>query len=937
MLLLLASLAFAQDARALLDAARYEDALAVATAAFEETGDPAALIDKADAFVGLGRDEEALWCLELWRRVTGGFEQNDRIAALRERIPAAMLADLVAEGLAEPDPPPAPAWLPIAATYRVRVPAEGPLQLEVSYRFRALREGWLDAALIGPGMVVTGATGPVVAAPSGVYLVLKPGTGETTVTVRGSLEGSPGSASLGVLPAAAQRVIVEAPGLDVEVAGAVDGALAAADRLALTWAPHVEKGPEVARPVVVAETATAAWGEEGALEVRARVRWRVLRGEVGRFVLDVSGLEEAEADGANVASQRREGSQLVIETREPVKGGFEVLVRGRAPLREAPMPGPRPVEVSRVDRWWTVGRSDEGELVPVGELRSVAQRTMPSWAKGLSESAPVASFHGEAAPGLRPARYEPLMGPDTVVEQADFVVTTSREGRVLLRATWRLRNERRQYLRVRPPAPGWVPLTARVSGQPVSVLSDGEGGVYVPLEKSVETVQGLLNFPVEVTWVGAGDTWEKKGERTFALPAVDAPIQSAAWELHLPRGVEVPGAEGVDGTVVMDTGDDEAEEAVQRAVDAYKSNEWDAAQHALDEARALGADDENVSRLQSNLDALYSKDTSTPDDTATRRVRELANAKTSSMQVKQEKKLEEARDAEAAGDLERASSLYGEVADLAKNIGVTEQKESAEQTVVLEEAQKALASTEGKKKKKAEEDQREAQAIEKLDADRDEVADGEDFYELDGVEGGVEGGVVGGVLGGVGDQTGVGGLGTYGHGAGGGGSTGYGTVGWTEPESVEEEPAPEPAQPVEVTAGTLVLDSPTRSAPRSDKMSETRRVAGTRRGSRTQTEIEFEDADRTPAKPAIVPAPAAAPAPQFAPVEIAGELEAPPPPPPPPRSEPEGRAALEVEASPFTVALPLAGATVRHEAALLPADAFPTLTVQYRTLPGAKP
>jgi len=68
------------------------------------------------------------------------------------------------------------------------------------------------------------------------------------------------------------------------------------------------------------------------------------------------------------------------------------------------------------------------------------------------------------------------------------------------------------------------------------------------------------------------------------------------------------------------------------------------------------------------------------------------------------------------------------------------------------------------------------------------------------------------------------------------------------------------------------------------------------------------------------------PAPAIQPVQVAFESEPSPPPPGPP----EGRAALEVKAAPLTLALPLDGERVVDTAALLPADAHPTLTLPYR-------
>ena len=398
------------------------------------------------------------------------------------------------------------AWAPIDADYRVHVPAEGPLTVEITWRFAATRPGWWDGPLVGPELVISDVTGPAVATRGGLVATLSPGEGVATIVVHGTLDPSaPGAASLAVLPTPRQHVHLDAPGLDAEATGAIDGWLASTDRLQLAWRPHVATPPSSPPPLLRAESATAVWADAGALQTRTRLRWHVLRGEVARFELDVSGLDEVEAAGAALADARREGDRLVLVPRAPVHGTFEVDVSARAPVTDgdAPVPAPRPV-ASRVTRYWTVGRAEDGELVPVGGPRAVPLRTVPEWGRGLSETPLESAWSGDSPLQVRVARFTPLMGPDTVIERAEIVVAAAREGRALVRTTWDVRNERRQYLHVTPP-PGMTPMTARVSGVAALVLSDGAGGLYVPLEKSVETVQGLLTFPVEITWIAEGE------------------------------------------------------------------------------------------------------------------------------------------------------------------------------------------------------------------------------------------------------------------------------------------------------------------------------------------------------------------------------------------------------------------------------------------------
>ncbi|MFN7144458.1 MAG: hypothetical protein ACK4YP_11820, partial [Myxococcota bacterium] len=580
-------------------------------------------------------------------------------------------------------------------------------------------------------------------------------------------------------------------------------------------------------------------------------------------------------------------------------------------------PAPRPV-ANRVERYWTVGRAEDGELVPVGGPRTVAVRTLPEWGRGLSDTPIVSSWEGDTPLRVRLARYTPLMGPDTVVERAVLVVAAAVEGRALVRTTWHVRNERRQYLHVTPP-PGMRPITARVSGDPVLVLSDGAGGVYVPLEKSVETVQGLLTFPVELTWIAEGDAWERRGERAVALPAIDAPIQAAEWELYLPRGVTSKDATAAAPPPVEEAGQDE----LQKAVEAYKKNDFASSQQYLEQARSSGSTSANVDRLQSNLDVLLKDAGGTgTEDVATRRVRELANAKTVELQVEQDKKAEEARRAYESGDVETAEAYLEEVIALADDIGVTEQKESAEQSVRKEEAAQLLVEV--KKQKAA--------SAGVLGA----KGGGKRGRAVTGIEGGVEGGVVGGVLGGVLPAT-------------------------VPPASPAEEPPPPEASPEPVEEGwtreAFGEEPPTEAAggegpgagggppQRPPDVVEPVTEEGERSVVyRRDVEIDFDDIaltgeltkptggvvlDRRPAAPKAPAAPPARRATDVAAAKPAQTTSSTTPLPVP--AAPAARAALDVKAAPLTLAMPLGGEVVRSTAALLPAGATPTLTVRYRT------
>lgn len=939
---------------------------------------------------------------------------------------------LLSPALAEEDRggPDVPAWLAAAAVCRVHIDEAGAATLTLDYTFQPLRHGWMDVRLVGSELAVTRTDGPVLPEPDGLHLIL--GTLHTPVQVE--VVGSPrtetpGAARIPVLPAARQEVVIDAPGWDVEVAGAVGGGLSGRDILDVRWVPHQDRARSSIAPLVAAETSTAVWGEEGALQVRARVRWRVLHGEVARFRLAVTGLDDLELTGGNVARWSREGEEVTVEARAPVRGGFEVEVSARAALpADAPAPSPTPLDVRRLDRYWTVARSEEGELLPVSGPRSVSMRALPAWARGMSEAAPLASWRGNAPLVLRAARYAPMMGPDTVIESAEFVLANSAEGRELLRSVWLVRNERRQYLHVRP-APGWRPLTARVSGAPVSVLSDGTGGLYVPLEKSVETIQGLMSFPVEVTWIASHDSWRRRGSRRFELPAVDAPIQSAAWEVHLPRTLTPMHEDAVTVASVYDPRKEAARDSWLQALSAYKDNRFDEAQGWLDQARSYDVEDNNVERLQSNLDVLLEEPQSTeddrsvtetspmatggdvdgdairdevdrgeteesdeedtrsdvaegkPEDLVVRRVRELANAKTTGQQLAQAEAEENAKKALLAGDEDAAADYLQTVVDLSRQIGATVQKEDRGQADKLNEAMKNLESVQVRKAEKQ-------KAVEYLETTTSRSVS---FSHGSEVESGLVADPFAEPASGAGPTPPAGNEG-QGEEFIVDGVVAYGGV-RSQPEQTiltgeEAQPAVDTPYPIEqeiafedgevesgpagegdhglsetsdagIVDGERVLDTEAAQQVGVEYLaripigrtfaSAVSVVAGTtgKAGGRSRNENKATAGKSAPAPAATSPAtippstvapppppappghPAADPAPDPRMPIATPPMEAPLPSIPASASAP--RRALDVKASPLTPALPLDGAVVHHADALLAADTFPTLTVRYRT------
>ncbi|HEY8377085.1 MAG TPA: hypothetical protein VIK91_11375, partial [Nannocystis sp.] len=263
-----------------------------------------------------------------------------------------------------------------------------------------------------------------------------------------------------------------------------------------------------------------------------------------------------------------------------------------------------------------------------------------------------------------------------------------------VRAHYEVRNERAAYLRLSPPA-GFRVIGVRVGGTTATPARAEDGGWIIPLLRSVETVQGLLSFPIEVILLGETEGWRRRERRMLALPVVDAPIAVSRLTLYLPPGYrsrKKPGegdvvarftrGEGITyGLGVGEVGAARADALFQDAVQSWLRNDFDAAQQKLDELRAMGAKNENMARLQSNLDVVSGKAISSQDLSLQRRVREQARARAYAEVQAQADLMKKAEEAKARGDYEEAASSYRQALDVGGKLAQLEQAESVEQKV----------------------------------------------------------------------------------------------------------------------------------------------------------------------------------------------------------------------------------------------------------------
>jgi len=130
-------------------------------------------------------------------------------------------------------------------------------------------------------------------------------------------------------------------------------------------------------------------------------------------------------------------------------------------------------------------------------------------------------------------KHEELPVVVAAIDTVNYITAKTEDGKVLTKATYQVRNNVKQFLRIMPPKNAEI-WSAFVSGKPVKPAKDKNGSVLVPLEKSKLQGQTLTRFPVEIVYLEKDKKINKIGSFKFSLPKVDIPISELNWFLYMP-------------------------------------------------------------------------------------------------------------------------------------------------------------------------------------------------------------------------------------------------------------------------------------------------------------------------------------------------------------------------------------------------------------------
>ena len=298
---------------------------------------------------------------------------------------------------------------------------------------------------------------------------------------------------------------------------------------------------------LVAEVFTLAALGEGLLTERTTIAWTILQSGVEQLQVAVpEGVTVVEAEGAGVRTWAVADGVLTVSLNYAAEGAWSLVVRSeqRLPAGTVTVPLLEPLGVERRKGWVGIEARGAVEIEDAGAkgLTPVDVRLLPASILGVTDQ-PVLlgwKYLGEGASlPLSVVHHEDVDVLVTLLDTARATTMFTPDGRRLTEVAWRVRNNRKQFLRLRLPA-GAELWSAAVGGKAVQPAKGADGRVLLPLLRSQSGSGALADFEVSVVYVESGVApVGGKGSFRASLPGADVPTTYVSWTVYAPDEAKI--------------------------------------------------------------------------------------------------------------------------------------------------------------------------------------------------------------------------------------------------------------------------------------------------------------------------------------------------------------------------------------------------------------
>ena len=447
----------------------------------------------------------------------------------------------------------------------------GRLSLTAKYPLSILKEGWVMVPLVPTHLplsatLLDGKTAPVTQNGGYVTLVAK-GPAQHEITMRFVVQASdrpgPGNVSL-QLPAAAGQVLSLFPaknhsGITVDGAtmsqekGGPIQAILTGDNLTLRYTVSAEKQEEVEKkklpPQVLAENSTLVSIDEGFIRAVVNMEYEVRHAPVTEFQVAIpEGYEVADCSGASLVgwNLNKKTRVLKADVGFEVKGAYSLTIVLERSTKERTFDFELPsVEAKNVERergYFSVQVTGGVEVRILNHqgLELVDAKELPGSLRAGATSPTVLAFKYLQHPFagvVQVTRHDNYQVLGAAIDYANYVVQITEDGDCVARALFTVRNNRKQFLKLRLPEGKKTTLwSSFVADKPIKPSKGEDGEILIPLERSGYEGTDLRQFQVEVIYYAyLGHPMRALGSVSIPLPRVDLPVSQSVLSVFAPN------------------------------------------------------------------------------------------------------------------------------------------------------------------------------------------------------------------------------------------------------------------------------------------------------------------------------------------------------------------------------------------------------------------
>lgn len=311
--------------------------------------------------------------------------------------------------------------------------------------------------------------------------------------------------------------------------------------------PEVEISQEELNPKVYVETTTNTAVGGGVIHSQSHLQYTILQSPVSQFRIalptDVSILEVAGVDLRDWRSTKEENEQyLNVILNVEKKGDYHLVVTYERDIAEgsqiAEMPWIRPLDVERDNGYYGISANTNVELSlnDADRVTNIDARQLPQIISQLTNKPILLAFKYLNHPfhiNIEITRHEELPVLIAAVDAAKLLSLKTEDGKILTKAVYEMRNNVKQYLRLKLPE-GATIWSTFVAEKPVQPAQDKDGVILIPLQKSQVQNETLTQFPVEVVYLNKNETMKANGRLSMNVPKIDVPINEFFWSVYFP-------------------------------------------------------------------------------------------------------------------------------------------------------------------------------------------------------------------------------------------------------------------------------------------------------------------------------------------------------------------------------------------------------------------